>query len=95
MGGGSAAWASPVLTAPRRRPPGPEPRQYIAHRLRVAGAQHDLFDDQALEAIYEVGQGNMRATDRVALKAMQLACRQAAPVVDAEHVARARKMVTP
>lgn len=72
-----------------------ETRQYIAHRLRVAGAQHDLFDDQALEAIYEVGQGNMRATDRVALKAMQLACRQAAPVVDAEHVARARQMVTP
>lgn len=72
-----------------------EARQYIRHRLQIAGADKEVFDDRAMEAIYEVGQGNLRATDRVALKAMERAFRQNNPVVGQEHVAEARAMVMP
>jgi len=72
-----------------------ETRQYIQHRLQIAGSDNGIFDDQALEAVYEVGQGNLRATDRVALKSMQLACRQGDPVVGQDHVANARQQVAP
>jgi type II secretory pathway predicted ATPase ExeA len=72
-----------------------ETRQYIQHRLDIAGSDNGVFDDQALEALYEVGKGNLRATDRVALKAMQCACRQGDPVVGQDHVANARQQVSP
>ena len=72
-----------------------ETRQYIQHRLDIAGSDNGIFDDKALEALYEVGKGNLRATDRVALKAMQLACRQSDPVVGQDHVAKARQQVAP
>lgn len=72
-----------------------ETRQYIQHRLRIAGCDSGVFDEQALEAVYEVGQGNLRATDRVALKAMQIACRSGDPVVGQEHIAQAREQVAP
>jgi len=70
-----------------------ETRQYIEHRLAIAGGTNGVFDDKALEAICEIGQGNMRATDRIALKAMQLACRKGEAVVGQHHVAMARKQV--
>jgi general secretion pathway protein A len=72
-----------------------ETREYVQHRLAIAGSSNGIFDDLALEAVYEVGQGNLRATDRVALKAMQLACRKGDPVVGQEHVALARDQVKP
>lgn len=72
-----------------------EARQYLLHRLNIAGCDKEIFDDRAMEAIYEVGQGNLRATDRVALKAMERAFRNNNPVVGQEHVAEARAMVMP
>jgi general secretion pathway protein A len=72
-----------------------ETRQYIQHRLDIAGCDQEVFDNLALEAVYEVGQGNLRATDRVALKAMKIACRQGNPVVGQDHVATARQQVAP
>ena len=39
--------------------------------------------------------GNLRATDRIALRALQLACRDKAGAVDAGHVATARVQVCP
>jgi general secretion pathway protein A len=73
-----------------------ECRDYVAHRLRIAGADDaGRFDDAALDAIYEMAQGNLRATDRLALKAMELACRREDPVVGVEHVAAARQKVAP
>lgn len=72
-----------------------ESREYVAHRLRVAGSDNGIFDDAAFDAVYEVAQGNLRATDRIALKAMQQAFRKRNPVVGQEHVAAARSQVTP
>jgi general secretion pathway protein A len=72
-----------------------ETRAYLAHRLAIAGSDNGIFDDLALDAVYEVAQGNLRAIDRVTLKAMELACRKGDPVVGQEHVANARKKVMP
>ena len=37
--------------------------QYVAHRCAIAGAARAPFDDRALDAIFEIGRGNLRATD--------------------------------
>ena len=51
----------------------PETSQYVHHRCRIAGASNCPFDPEAMEALYEVGRGNLRATDHLALKTLELA----------------------
>jgi len=72
-----------------------ETTEYLRHRLSVAGSDGDLFDQPAHDALYENAGGNLRATDRLALKAMQQAAKGGAKVVGAEHVVSARKLVLP
>jgi general secretion pathway protein A len=72
-----------------------EVRQYVAHRLQIAGARTDLFDDAANDALYEAAQGNLRATSRLALKSLEIAAAEGAHVVGADHVATARQKVWP
>jgi type II secretory pathway predicted ATPase ExeA len=72
-----------------------EVRQYVAHRLKIAGAKTDLFDDAAHDALYEAAQGNLRATNRLALKSLGIAAAEGCPVVGADHVASARQKVWP
>jgi len=72
-----------------------ETRDYIDHRLRLVGADVELFDHHALDAIFEAAQGNLRAINRLALRALQLAAHKNAKVVDAALVAKARAQVWP
>ena len=72
-----------------------ETSRYIEHRINIAGAKVIPFDPGALEALYEIARGNMRATDVVALKSLELACDAGAKVVDSNHVAEARRLVIP
>jgi general secretion pathway protein A len=72
-----------------------ETRDYIAHRLHTAGAKTLPFDDNAMEAVYELTRGNLRAIDRLALKAMSLAAHKGVPTVDSSLVTTARKKITP
>ena len=66
-------------------------KRCLRHRLAVAGASALPFDDPALDAIYELGAGNLRATDRLALRSLELAARSDHDVVGSEHVAGARQ----
>jgi type II secretory pathway predicted ATPase ExeA len=66
---------------------------YIEHRCRVAGADNCPFDTSAREAIYEIGRGNLRATDHLALKALEIAHNQECEVVDSNHVTEARGLL--
>jgi general secretion pathway protein A len=68
---------------------------YVAHRATVAGARTAPFDQGALESLYEVGRGNLRATDCVALKALEVAADAGRDVVDAGTILEARKRVMP
>ncbi|MEN8183900.1 MAG: AAA family ATPase [Myxococcota bacterium] len=72
-----------------------ETRAYVIHRCTVAGATTEPFDDGAHDAIFEIGRGNLRATDRLALKALHLAARKACDVVDHTMVIEARKALWP
>jgi len=71
-----------------------ESHAYLAHRLAVAGATAELFDRAALDAVYEVAQGNLRALDTIGLRALYLAADGGAAVCGVEHVTAARTQIT-
>jgi len=72
-----------------------ETHDYIAHRCAVAGAANPPFDPGAYDAIFEIGRGNLRATDQLALKALEVADRRQVSVVDSTHVIEARRVLWP
>jgi type II secretory pathway predicted ATPase ExeA len=65
--------------------------KYLEHRCAVAGAATFPFDKGAVESIYELTRGNLRAIDSLALKAIGKAAAQEDSVVSSAHVAAARK----
>jgi len=48
-----------------------------------------------MAAIYEIGRGNLRATDHLALQALELAHDASSEVVDAQQVTEARRLLWP
>jgi general secretion pathway protein A len=72
-----------------------ETRAYVIHRCTMAGAQNDPFDHDAHEAIFEIGHGNMRATDRLALKSLQTAALAGSTTVSGGDIIEARKVLGP
>jgi general secretion pathway protein A len=69
--------------------------RYVSHRCTIAGATVVPFDDGALDALYEIGRGNLRATDSLALGALERAALAKMAAVSANLVAAARKDVMP
>lgn len=69
--------------------------RYVEHRITVAGARQSPFDAGALDAIFEIGRGNLRATDNLSLESLELAAAQKLQTVGAQHVAAARKSLWP
>ena len=49
----------------------------------------------AVEALYEIGRGNLRATDHLALQALELAHEADGDTVDAEQITAARHLLWP
>lgn len=72
-----------------------ETREYILHRLRIVGAQDELFDTSAYDGIYECSQGNLRAINRLCLKSLQMAAQKGNKVVGTQHVVQARQKLLP
>ncbi len=70
-----------------------ETRDYMQHRVRVAGAQTFPFDTQTVDAVFEVSRGNLRAIDQLARKSLELAAQKAIATVDPSLVAEARPYV--
>jgi general secretion pathway protein A len=68
-------------------------RDYVAHRLDQAGARTSLFADTALDTLFEVARGNMRAVDTMAFNALMVAAERNAKRVETEHLIEARKRV--
>jgi type II secretory pathway predicted ATPase ExeA len=62
--------------------------EYIAHRLRRAGCERELFNSDAITVIHEQSQGRLRDTDRIATDALKLGARKKIKTVDRELVAR-------
>lgn len=72
-----------------------ETRTYIEHRCTVAGARTTPFDTGALDAIFDLGRGNLRATNGLALKALETAADSGCKTVSSGHVLEARKKLVP
>lgn len=70
-----------------------ETRAYIEHRCTIAGAIDLPFDDDAIEAIYEMSRGNLRAVDRLGLKSIEEAAHNDVRVISVREVAAARKQL--
>ncbi len=66
---------------------------YIKHRCRIAGATSIPFDADALTAVVEIGKGNLRATDYLALKSLEIAHDADSKTVNSNHVIQARAML--
>ncbi len=73
----------------------PEMQRYIEHRCTIAGAVTVPFDVSAIDGIFEISRGNLRAIDQLALKAIEVACDRERKVIDATLVVEARKMLWP
>ena len=72
-----------------------ETADYVAHRLRGVGGEPTLFAPHTLDAVHEIAGGNLRATDRLALKALEHAAAAGAEKVTADHVTAARHQLLP
>jgi general secretion pathway protein A len=72
-----------------------EIHRYVEHRCTIAGAVNPPFDQDAVDALYEIGRGNLRATDQLARKALEITHGADQDVCGAAHVAQARKRVCP
>jgi type II secretory pathway predicted ATPase ExeA len=72
-----------------------EVAKYVEHRMTIAGAHQCPFDAGALDALYEIGRGNLRCTDNLALESLELCAAQKIKVVGAAQVAAARKSLYP
>jgi type II secretory pathway predicted ATPase ExeA len=72
-----------------------ETQRYLEHRCTIAGAVTVPFDAAAIDAIYEISRGNLRAIDQLALKTLELACTLDRKIVDAVLIVEARKVLWP
>jgi general secretion pathway protein A len=72
-----------------------ESDRYIEHRCTIAGARTLPFDGRALDALYEICRGNLRATDELARKTLEVAHEADCQMADPNHVVLARKVLWP
>ena len=70
-----------------------ETQAYVEHRCCLAGAQQVPMDVDAIEAIFEMSRGNLRAIDRLALKALQVASKAGRQVAGSPDVLAARQQL--
>jgi type II secretory pathway predicted ATPase ExeA len=68
-----------------------ETRQYVEHRLRIAGSRQSCFDEPAIDAIYEITRGNLRAIDILCGKTLEIAAREGHPTAGVASVTAARQ----
>ena len=62
---------------------------YLAHRLRLAGCEHPLFEPAAVEALAHSARGLPRLINRIAHYALTAAAVKGARAVTAEHLEQA------
>jgi len=68
--------------------------RYVEHRITVAGGRRIPFEPTALEGLFEIAGGNLRALDNLALRSLELAFEDGAEVVDVAHVQDAGRWVS-
>jgi type II secretory pathway predicted ATPase ExeA len=64
---------------------------YIQHHIRHAGAEHEVFDPQAVNRLFDETRGVPRLIDNLAIAAMEAASEAGAPKVALEHIDKAMR----
>lgn len=72
-----------------------ESRNYMEHRMNIAGSHTFPFDEPSTDAVFEISRGNLRAIDQLCRKALELAALNAHNVVDPSTVVAARQRLLP
>ncbi len=73
----------------------PETVRYVEHRLRVAGAQRTMFQEDAIEALHELSHGVARRINRLADLALLIGYAEQQTVITAEGIESVdRELVT-
>jgi type II secretory pathway predicted ATPase ExeA len=67
-----------------------ECKAYIKHRCVIGGMREAPFDQSAVDAVYEITHGNMRAVDKIAMASLAVADEKDRSLVEAPDVAEAR-----
>lgn len=68
--------------------------EYVAFRLKGAGADHELFSREALAALHELAAGSLREVDRLASAALREAARRKRKLVDRDALLRVSEALT-
>ena len=68
---------------------------YIKHRLRLSGCELPLFEEPAVEALFQSARGLPRQINRIAHYALSAAALDEARTVSAEHLQRALEELRP
>ena len=68
---------------------------YIKHRLRLSGCELPLFEEPAVEALFQSARGLPRQINRIAHYALSAAALDEARTVNAEHLQRALEELRP
>ena len=68
---------------------------YIKHRLRLAGCELPLFEEPAVEALFQSARGLPRQINRIAHYALSAAALDEARTVNADHLQRALEELRP
>jgi type II secretory pathway predicted ATPase ExeA len=63
-----------------------EGRRYVAHRLRTAGANPDVFDPEAVDELLAAADGRLRKIDDLCVQVLYAAFIGKAKVVSKDHV---------
>ena len=63
-------------------------REYVAHRLALAGCPATLFASDVLTMLHEATEGSMRDVDRLATAAMKISARKKKKLVERDVMAR-------
>ena len=64
---------------------------YIQHHLRHAGAEHEIFEPQALNRVFDETRGVPRLVGNLAIAAMEAAAAAEAARVAVEHIDKAMR----
>ena len=64
---------------------------YIKYCLKEAGAEHEIFEEQAVQLIYDISGGAIRIINKLSLAAMSCASEEESTVVTLQHVEVAKQ----
>ncbi len=70
-----------------------ETQRYIRYRLELAGAQRDLFQEDAYDHVYKMTRGNPREINRLCHLALDYGYSMSHPVIDSKDIHTVSKML--